>query len=264
MMQVVVISLVQSRDRRDYIEKHFQQIGVEFNFLNAVDPNVAEKNVLDQFSRELFRSRYGRAAIVGEVGNALSHRLAYKEFLNETAADVLMVCEDDVALKIDAKQLLQVLNTFKKSNCDILNMGFSKCDNTYEDYTNLTNPILKISSIGDFAIFGRRYMQSTSGSVCYLVKREAAHRLCRIQPIFALSDDWAYYHEVGFDICYTNPMLARENIYDLESTCGHNNIEQEIQRTDNKIFKALIFVKRYITGRFRYFLSYVNYFRRIL
>ncbi|GLP97280.1 glycosyltransferase family 25 protein [Paraferrimonas sedimenticola] len=95
-MQVLVISLAQDSARRENISSQLQQLGVSFEFFDAVDGRLGEHPLLARYHKREFLLNYGRDAQPGELGCYASHFLIWQRCveLNQPIA----VLEDDIAL----------------------------------------------------------------------------------------------------------------------------------------------------------------------
>jgi len=116
-MKIIVISLVESVSRREYITQHLFNLGVDFEFLDATKPND-----LPQFKRN-------SAIAIWD-----SHVRAMTRFLNGTN-ECCLIFEDDIDLESDLKlkyRILINLDAIMKclpdeySIIQFGNMGFNK------------------------------------------------------------------------------------------------------------------------------------------
>ena len=96
-MHAYVINLARSTDRRAHITAELQRVGLDFEFISAVDGrtlDLSDSTLIDPslVSRCVFPA--------GTVGCALSHFHVYQKIL-EDGRDTALVLEDDVILPDD-------------------------------------------------------------------------------------------------------------------------------------------------------------------
>jgi len=110
MIPVFVISLVGSDDRRQRITSIFDNLGMEFEFFDAVDGrqfDVMQQPIYDAKKRLAF---YGKHMTGGEIGCLLSHKALYQKIVNE-GIEKALIFEDDVLLRPGFKAVLdQILD----------------------------------------------------------------------------------------------------------------------------------------------------------
>lgn len=96
-MHVYVINLLRRPDRRAFMQQQADRLGLQFDYIDAVDarteaPEFAEVNVRTGFSGRLSR---------GDLACTLSHRKFWRLFL-ETGEPYAVVLEDDAILADDS------------------------------------------------------------------------------------------------------------------------------------------------------------------
>jgi GR25 family glycosyltransferase involved in LPS biosynthesis len=91
-MKIIVISLIRSLSRREYVSQHFLNLGVEFEFLDATTPS------------DLPLNKQNSAIAIWD-----SHVRAMKQFLN-SSDDCCLIFEDDVDLESGIKSKIRILN----------------------------------------------------------------------------------------------------------------------------------------------------------
>tara|TARA_B100000575_G_C23053624_1_gene606514 strand:- start:29 stop:817 length:789 start_codon:yes stop_codon:yes gene_type:complete len=246
-----VISLKRSIDRREFIRNQFLKLNLSFDFEDAIDPKSSPDEILCNFSISNFKIRYGREPITGEIGSILSHYLLLKKFLQKKEQKTMMVLEDDAQIVCTKEELLSVINIFEKSNFDILILGFTKCDNDYENHTNIINPILPIYNIQNKIFLGPRYFHSFCGAVGYLVNRKSAKKMSKLLPTSLLADDWEYFYKLGLNIAYSKPMIIRENWTDVSSTMSHTNKSWTYKKSNYFIISFLLNFRKRLYGLVR-------------
>ena len=156
-------------------------------------------------------------------------------------------------------ELFSVVNTFEKSKFDVLVLGFSKCNNDFEKYVNIINPIMPLFKVANKISIGPRLLHTTSGSVSYLIKKKSVEMISKISPQFALTDDWNYFSKLGLIIGYTDPMIVRENFEELPSYAGHVNSSQSVYKNKILFINLILYCRKNIYGIIRRIILYVKY-----
>lgn len=250
MISIKVISLRHSFERRKLITQQFLRKRIDYSFFDAVETKNSSLELDLYFSNNLFEEKERRKASSGEVGNKISQYLVIEDFVVNSNNDILIVFEDDVNILCNATAIETLMKEFKESKYDIMVLGYSKCDDLYEKHTNIINPLLITNRCESGIAFGPRYFHSTSGSVGFAIKRNAAKKFLDIKPQFTLTDDWKFFNSIGFNLAYTKPMVVREELSLLESTVGHANISSQGYHSDSLIFSVLLVLRKYLIGYF--------------
>lgn len=104
-LENVVISLSFRADRRAYIVRHFNSIGIPFKFFDALhgSKDSGQINASVQFS-----ARSKEYLSSGSIGCIASHITVWKQLLNSTA-DAYLVFEDDVIILSKYDEILRML-----------------------------------------------------------------------------------------------------------------------------------------------------------
>ena len=94
-MRIFIISLKNDKDRRNIIQNRLVELGVDFEFFDAVDARVTIPSEFEsRIDRDLAKKRLGRDMTNAEFGCALSHSLVYQKIVNECIEDSFII-EDD-------------------------------------------------------------------------------------------------------------------------------------------------------------------------
>lgn len=95
-MPIFVISLARSESRRTRIAARLTELGLRFEFLDAVDGRhlTPDHQALVDFSFPTSHRLLGRPLSRGEIGCALSHALAYRKIVQENIPYAIIM-EDD-------------------------------------------------------------------------------------------------------------------------------------------------------------------------
>lgn len=196
-ISVYVVSLNNST-RRKSITEHFNELGIRFEFLDAVDGRLLPKDVVDVINHKNVQSRYRRKIGLGEIGCTLSHQKIYQS-IAESSVDYAIIFEDDIQL---SKEILVVIEYFKSKaislgdkNLYILGWqeGLSCQDmwvRSVKDKINVSNDVSFVK-LNDSA----RYIY---GTFSYVVSNDLAKELKRTyDSTFYIADDWNYLSALG-------------------------------------------------------------------
>jgi glycosyl transferase family 25 len=105
-LQILVISLERSLDRRAQVEREMKKISLPWNFLNAVD-GAALKDVPIEYNSRKVKRLLGYELTPSEIGCYLSHKSAWKACVENNMTT--LVLEDDFVLSSDFERILHVL-----------------------------------------------------------------------------------------------------------------------------------------------------------
>ena len=119
-MKIFVISLKESKNRRKEISKRMQELGLEFEFFDAVDGRQGlPKEYESMVDRNLTKKRYGVMSD-GEYACALSHALLYEKIVEEKVEHAIIL-EDDCILDKDFANMVKRKELEKADiNCVLL------------------------------------------------------------------------------------------------------------------------------------------------
>ena len=109
-MPVFVISLPEATDRRACITKIFDDLGLDFEFIDAVDGrkfDVLNHPLYDAPKRLAY---FGKHLTGGDLGCILSHKKIYQHIVNENIPKAL-IFEDDVILRDGFLKILNKIET---------------------------------------------------------------------------------------------------------------------------------------------------------
>lgn len=100
-MNIFVISLKDSLDRRQQMEEQLHAQGLEFEFFDAVDARAGVPPEYEPLvDREAIKRQYFRDMTSGEIGCALSHAMVYQSILERGLSEAIIL-EDDMKLHED-------------------------------------------------------------------------------------------------------------------------------------------------------------------
>lgn len=182
-MRIFVISLPDAADRRAFISKQLENLGLEYEFIDAIwgKHHYSDRSYYDK--EKALRIEL-RNMTPGEVGCALSHLKAYELIASRGLAHAL-VMEDDAVVSPDLPEVLKRLEDRIKPN-DLIQL--ERCD-VYSRHG--IEPLY-----GSYRL--ARPTMVKYGSMCqsagYVIAREAAARIRQINyPVYVPADSWGQY-----------------------------------------------------------------------
>lgn len=185
MMKTFLISLPQDEGRRDLLKSRFPQASKAFEIVSAIDGRSMSAREYFQFAAPLYRAK-GELLSPAEVGCALSHLNAYRQFLN-TDEKMALILEDDVeGCDEDIRRILRVAGQ--------LDNDFLLCCGAQDGLRSrkwLFGKQRNASEAGVFTVNGHSYRQMWR-TACYVLSRGmAADLLARQSEVLHKADDWA-------------------------------------------------------------------------
>jgi glycosyl transferase family 25 len=188
MMQLYVINLKRSADRRVHMEKQLAKLGADYEFIAAVDGRK-----LDLSDTELFLPSWVQdpAFRPGAAGCALSHLVIYRKIL-DTGAAAALILEDDVNLPGDLVPLseavarhmqgaeIALLNFHSEEPCRITRVGAAELP--------ASRLLVDVADV-----------DQVSSTGCYLITREACERIVAERiPLASFADSWSEFQKSGW------------------------------------------------------------------
>jgi glycosyl transferase family 25 len=211
MIDVIVISMKRSLDRRARISARLEYFGIPFRIFDAIEGEALSQEERDRIAppKAWLRSSCGRPALPGEIGCALSHLTLARANANR---DFFCVLEDDGVPSSGLKHFLDenVLHTLPKF--DALRLYSSP------ELYGRKYPTWELTTIGNYSICTALVIGgSTSGQI--YSKSGAAKIISKITTVNAPIDDVLYMHPQipGFRVIETRPSVVNNN-GDAEST----------------------------------------------
>ncbi len=157
-MKIIVISLVSSEKRRESAQRQLNELGLEFEFLDAIDGRISDHPLLNRYDEKKFLIHYGRPANRGELGCYASHYLAWQRSLE--LKEPVLVLEDDFQL---TDKFTQALKTCEDLICQ---QGYIRLQETRKSKATLEK------KIGEFSLV--KYTKAPQGGLCYALTPEVA------------------------------------------------------------------------------------------
>jgi glycosyl transferase family 25 len=173
-----VISLERASDRRAFIRRELDSLGVEYEIVDAVDGRTLDERALCSYSEWRTVYRYGRGLGRGMVACSMSHLHAYERIAAAKIAEVVIM-EDDVR---PLKEFPGVLDarTNLPDDWDVV---------TFHSLFDWAVP----RPVDDTVIAGKyricSYERNPMGTQAYLIKHDAARRVLDVAYPICLPPD---------------------------------------------------------------------------
>lgn len=187
-MQVYVINLARSADRRAFMCKQFAKLSIDHEFMTAVDGrelDLADTRMFDPAWIEIPAFRPGAA------GCALSHLAVYRKVL-ETGDAAALVLEDDVELPRDLVVLGEaIVRQLHGAEVVLLNFHSDEpCRITRANAEELPKSRLLVDVVD---------VSQISSTGCYVISRAACERIVADRiPLGSFADEWWRFQKFGW------------------------------------------------------------------
>ena len=251
-MNIFVISLKRSKDRRILIKKELDHLDMPFSFFNAIDgkllnPQLSKKMM--QLRLKAYRNVENLKGKIkvrhGEVGCALSHIKIYSHIVKKNIP-LSLVLEDDSEINENLKKIIEdplLLEFARGGGFEVLNLGCVRREGIYM-------PILRF--------FGRRKIHNNEtigkparvipGTSCYLLTLNGAQKLLEASmPLRYVADQLlanAEYFDVNLYATKT-PIVAQKRFLGSTIQIG---ARKKVARERKSFYKKIIgFPRKIIT-----------------
>jgi glycosyl transferase family 25 len=161
-LEVVLINLDRSVERRQLMEQRLREIGLAYRRLSAVDGQARWAEISPQLDTKAFQRNVGRDVLRGEVGCYFSHLQAWQQLL-ESSADTLLVLEDDVVFGQDFMVALE-LALAHRGDWDVLKLNKIRAK----------QPVRQ-RRLGGYSL--NAYIGTATGMGAYLIQRHTVQQL---------------------------------------------------------------------------------------
>jgi glycosyl transferase family 25 len=210
-VQVYVINLARSHDRRAHITAELTKTGLDYEIITAVDGqdlDLTDTTIVDPalIAKNSFPA--------GTAGCALSHLHAYQKIIAD-GLDHALILEDDVTLPADLGALADaVAPHLTGAEVALINYGSPQT--------------LRMSRQGAVDLPSRRLLalpidiSHLVNAAAYIITREACERMNKsVLPLRANADDWQFFYREGIldRIRCVLPLAVDKNAA-FESTIG--------------------------------------------
>jgi glycosyl transferase family 25 len=213
---IFVISLERAATRRSHMERLVAQLGLEVEFVPAVDGRRLTADQRARYDRDRTRSIYGCDMTDAEIGCYLSHFGVYEKMAAERI-DVAVVLEDDIECDGDLADLIRDLAAQREPAWTVVRLQSTK--------STLSDPKTAKTRGETLAhIRGRslcRVGTSVLGGCGYIIRRPAAEAMLKYgRRIFMPIDQTLdRYWENGISPVVLRPFPIRQ-AESFESTIG--------------------------------------------
>jgi glycosyl transferase, family 25 len=212
---VWVISLARAHDRRVFIRRALDEIGVQFEILDAVDGRELGDRETRSYSELRALREYGRGLARGMLASSISHLRAYQRIVDEGLPECVVI-EDDACVSPELVEILHARQFFPR-DWEVI---------TFHSMFPWAAP--RPIDAGPLPSGFRvcRYARTPLGAQAYLIRQQAARRLLDVGYPVALPPD-----ELLF-----RPHPAGLKVYGIEpAVVGHASFESEILRVDTPV-----------------------------
>lgn len=156
-IQILVISLERSLDRRKQVEKEIQKISLPWSFLDAVDGSKLEQTPVEYKPKKV-KKLQGYELTPNEIGCYLSHKKAWQRCVE--GGIPTLVLEDDFVLSADFQNVLMTVLS------EMTQHGFIRLQGLYEV------PYQEILNIAGVSLV--KNQGDAVGATAYLLRPEIA------------------------------------------------------------------------------------------
>jgi glycosyl transferase family 25 len=188
-MKTFVINLERSKERRAYIERHLQTLGLDFEIIPGVDGRLLSEEDLARLCNLEAIKRSPHWLNKGAIGCALSHMKVYERMVEEKL-DFAFIIEDDLVLpKTIITDLKEIEKEIKqKEIIQLFFASFTPCPLSRAGMINLTYGSL---------VYPVKAIQPISAAAYCISKKAAEGMIKHILPIRVAADAWNHYYKLG-------------------------------------------------------------------
>jgi glycosyl transferase family 25 len=189
-MKAHVINLPRSTDRREHVTRQMAQLGIPYEFVDAVEGRELSAAQRAELVDEAAVARSPRWLTPGTIGCTLSHRAAYQQ-VRDGDDEVGFVVEDDVVLPPDAAEVLEEIAGHMRGREAALlyYRSFEPCAFSSQDAVELSRWGQLLYPID---------IRQPITTAAYLITREACEPLVDLLvPVRVAADSWSIFHEQG-------------------------------------------------------------------
>ena len=211
-IQILVISLERSVDRRKKVEQELKKISMPWNFLDAVDGSSLKSPPVEYKARKV-KSLQGYELTKNEIGCFLSHKQAWQRCVEKNLPTLIF--EDDFVIDANFENIL----------ASLLNQGdrwsFVRLQGLYE---------VPFESLVEGAHFSLvKNLGDAVGATAYLLKPEVAKKLIRASSdIYEPVDHFLEHHQKhGLEFLALRPYPV--DIAKLKSTIDDRSEREPIK-----------------------------------
>lgn len=217
-MKIYVISLENQKERRRQIADQLHQLGLEFEFFDAINMVNNSELILSSIDNQKSKSYIGREMSNVEAACSLSHRSVAEKFLS-TNEEICLVLEDDAEIDHGILKLINHLKMVEKS-FDVILLGYCKLKKELYDKFYKREPIYNVKFRVDEFEIGKVGKNWTSGAVGYFLTKSGANKVIDFHnEIYTLADQWNIFErDYDLNIYHCRPLVVHEKFLSLKSS----------------------------------------------
>jgi len=229
-MDILIISLTNAEERRNFQQEQLSKLGLDFRFLDATSTNNIDKTTYKQHYKD-----WQRPLKETEVACYYSHRHAWDSVIQSNQPALIL--EDDALLSRCTPALLKSLST--KKNVDLINLenrGRKKFVSKSSEFIVCNSKLLRL-------------YQDRTGAAGYILWPSGAKKLiqCEKRKGIALAD--AHITACNNLNCYQvepSPIIQLDHCewYKIENPINNRASKSSVSSIDNPKGNWLFWVKR--------------------
>jgi glycosyl transferase family 25 len=229
-MKAFVINLERSIDRKIILEERAKKVGLNIEFIKAVDGRELSEAEVKLHTRPL-----NYAFLRGEVGCALSHQKIYKKIIDDNIPYALIL-EDDITLPED---IVNILNSLQVKN-----------DKPYIILLSRVNKYIKAPIKNIDRKHALHKTQQATTAHAYIINEKAAQKMLEFMyPVWMVADKWDFLedHSIAhIDCVVPAPILLNEhaNASTINNQKGNPDTNKRKKETWNQIMKERPFLAK--------------------
>lgn len=182
-MNIFIINLPKSVDRREYMENLCLENGLEPTIIEAVDGKTLSQNLISTVcNQQKAKQNMGRELMLGEIGCALSHKKIYQKMVDEDI-DIALVLEDDVRFEPLLNKVLSSTELFPNTWELVLLGHYAGHDKQKEITSPMSfwdshriNEEIKLGRLASYGYGTHGYLINQQGAKKLLKELEIIHR----------------------------------------------------------------------------------------
>ena len=209
-MQIKIISLKSSIDRREFVNRTMTSMDLEFEYYDAAEgiDSLFEKKISKKIVTSAFKSK-------GEVGCALSHLALYQKLI-QSDETLLLIMEDDFEMSLDFDIVWKNLKEIDDPNSLIM-LGYG-CSTTL-DYKSSRWVSLFSKKIRKNFVKLWYPREPLMGTFAYIIGKEAARKIFDFVEEINMPSDILLNQAplLGIDYYAVSKQIVYPNFKDFES-----------------------------------------------
>lgn len=249
-MKIFIINLKRSSERRKHIEKQLKRLGLDYEFIDAVDGRVLsdealrEVSDLDNYMKHPTWQNRGK----GLIGCALSHQAVYKAMVKQNIPRAL-VLEDDIFIKKEMGELLKKID--KMPDVGEKELILFEAESSYGKPIRLSSRN-KRNLIKEYDLLYPVDAQDIWLASAYSITLESAKSFLEVYPkVERVADVWGAFYEKGIfsTISCVTPFVVYQGAFDssigsyVSGQTLKSKIKYFIRRVSPAVYLTLVKMK---------------------